>query len=350
MEKRNASVDLVRIMAMLLVCVLHVARYSGFRSISWDISFAGRLTSDVCIICAIVAVNIYAMLSGYLCINKSWHLKRFVSLWLLVVFYSLLLYIAGIMDSSFSFSCCGILKSLNPFSSDYWYFAAYAGLYVLQPYINRGLNNLSRQDFQTLLMICFISFCVLGHWRSNLLVSYGFNFAWLIIMYAVGAYCKLYPITIKSRIIIGIYIIILFVSFLIKQFNNESWYWRSYAFVNCAVSSICVLILLLRLKISSRTITLFLAWLAPSSFSVYLIHMHPYMKHLMQVVFPEAAIATGYAWWFVPLVSVVLYGVCSVVDRVRIMLFNKLRVDKLAAIITDALPESVKKLDSKIHS
>ena len=65
-KKYDYNIDILRIYAMLMVVVLHVARTSGALSLSTDVCFHGKIWSNIWESLSIYAVNIYALITGYL--------------------------------------------------------------------------------------------------------------------------------------------------------------------------------------------------------------------------------------------------------------------------------------------
>lgn len=79
-KRRNVGADVIRVLAMLMVSVLHVNFLSGCTS-----CFPNYLYETVCI----QAVNLFAMLTGYLCIEAGWKIRRYINMWFQVAFYSM---------------------------------------------------------------------------------------------------------------------------------------------------------------------------------------------------------------------------------------------------------------------
>ena len=89
MEKRNFNIDLFRILAAFLVTVLHVLGQGGIlKSTSpTEINYWIAWLLEICAYCA---VNCFALISGYVMVNKTIKAKNILGLWFQVLFYSLL--------------------------------------------------------------------------------------------------------------------------------------------------------------------------------------------------------------------------------------------------------------------
>lgn len=99
-NKRNASMDALRVLAMLMVVLLHINGFAGLAKIPFEDYPVSRLLSSAEHSFSMCAVNVYAMLTGYFCINSMrFKLERYVRLWILVAFYTLGIYAAVASES-----------------------------------------------------------------------------------------------------------------------------------------------------------------------------------------------------------------------------------------------------------
>ena len=79
MKERNYGIDLLKIVSMFMVVVLHVLRHGGILEVAWVIE-------PLCL----CAVNLFALTTGYLCIDKKFKFKNVINLWIWVLFYNVL--------------------------------------------------------------------------------------------------------------------------------------------------------------------------------------------------------------------------------------------------------------------
>ena len=79
--ERNYGIDLLKIVAMMFVCILHVCNYGGVSSKSLTESFPDNHKLIIFLqALTYCAVDVYAMVSGYLGYNKKFKLSRPVML------------------------------------------------------------------------------------------------------------------------------------------------------------------------------------------------------------------------------------------------------------------------------
>ena len=333
---------------MLMVCILHIGYQSGMRFLDYDTEYAGRVISNAWMALCIIAVNLYALLTGYLCINRRWNIQRYVELWITVCFYSITLFIPVILIGEQMLGIRSTLLHINPCTSGYWYFNAYTGLFVIIPFLNKGLNSLSQRDYRNLTILLLLIYSFLGCWKPDHIAQNGYNAIWLIILYVVGGYIKLHRPTIPAWILIGLAMSGMLVNFSL-EFNNSTiarnllW---SYASIFTFMASFAVFLLSIKISIRSKRLTTFLKWAAPSAFGVYLIQCHPFIWQKLANILKPLAKQLEYSWWFIPVAGVLLYALGTLLDWIRIQLFILLKVKKVAHVLTNLLPRSIRELDS----
>lgn len=134
-KKRDSSIDLLRILAMLGVVVLHVARTSGALSLDAATCLEGKLSSNICESFTIYSVNIFALVTGYLCALSKTNYSRYLELYFSTVFYYV-----GIL--CVVWVCIGartvgvdVMKNLIPTKLPYWYVVSYTVLFFLMPFL-----------------------------------------------------------------------------------------------------------------------------------------------------------------------------------------------------------------------
>lgn len=87
-EERILGMDVLKILSMFMVVVLHVNSAGGilWNSTTFETQWwIAHALEHICI----VAVNLFAMASGFLCFGRKWQIKKLLALWLQVFFYCL---------------------------------------------------------------------------------------------------------------------------------------------------------------------------------------------------------------------------------------------------------------------
>lgn len=346
-SNRNYGIDLLRIVAMLMVCVIHVNLFTGaHREIipgKEYFYYFGTWTEAV----GLIGVNLYAMITGYVCVLGNWRYSRYVRLWMLVAFYTVLLYTLG-----YVLHATGVLywpasllhiaynSSKMLFGSTYWYFAAYTGLFFVMPFLNKGLRNLSKINFLYLTLALVALMAVVNLWNSAQIYSDGYNMTWLVVLYVVGAYIKLYPpLFLRTAWLILVAFICSIKPLAFVAAGMPSGF--GYASLESIVYSIALFIIFTRISKLSTPLRRFISWAAPASFSVYLIHVHPWSWPMLSECMRWLNSALDYPWWIAIVGGFAIYMICTVFDRFRLSFFTLCRVDSISDAVAGFIVKKV---------
>ena len=165
--KRQANFELLRIVAMLMIIVLHYLNKGGllvdYTSDRTGVNYAAHLAEAFCI----VAVNCYVLLSGYFLVESAWKPERVVSLAGQILFYSLLIPVvlcgAGVVPAG-ALSVYDWLNYVLPVETEhYWFATAYLLMYVFAPFLAAGVKKLEKRTLQIIIvmLVCYFSL-----WKS----------------------------------------------------------------------------------------------------------------------------------------------------------------------------------------
>lgn len=252
-----------------------------------------RIVVELIYILCYSAVNIYAMITGYLSINiKKRNLSRILELWIQTLFYSVILTL-GLSQFAGGLNLQAVLYSFFPIiTRRWWYLTCYFAIWFFIPYINRMLNTLKQKEYIELLVCIFIICSVAGSigqvfGKDIINVNSGCSPIWLILMYIFGAYIRKWPINVKCGFMVVSYLISslfiwvfwLFVSgFTIRVFGEPKGQNLLISYISppVLVSAISLFMFGLRLHKKSRIIELF----SKCSLGIYLISEHPYVREL----------------------------------------------------------------------
>lgn len=343
-KQRDVGADLIRLLAMLMVCVLHV----NFLTHCTD-RFPNYLYEMVCI----QAVNLFAMLTGYLCIEAGWKIRRYINLWFQVAFYAMggLLLGCGLKSAGmFEAYHLPILKVLLPvpFAGGYWYFTAYTAVFLLTPFLNRLIKSLSQKEAGTLFLIVALCLPLMSSLRgSSLMYKMGYNMTWLTALYVMGAYLRLYPLAWSRTMTCFTLIGSLSIQTVLFGLGFESIVslLMGYAFPLVVLSSVCMFHLCIGLRIKSPRIVGVVTNLIPLAFGVYLAQCHPFSWHALGKILGLLHYYVGDVWWYVPVFSLVLFVSCLFVDWCRARLFSLLRIPAWADRMAAACPAWLKDME-----
>lgn len=279
-SNRQSNIELLRIFAIIAIICHHVLVHGvgiynvPFEQHNWLYSFVNNL--------CYMGVYIFILISGYFSIRFSW--KKLLHLYLMCAVIAGLGYLwhcyradvsigrTFLYTTVFAFSRCGV-----------WYVLPYVCLFMLSPFINPMIEQLSKKSFQRLLVVLFILSCYFGWFWQTSINTDGFGLMQFITMYAVGYYIRRFDVAQKLRTIawgggflISVILQTLLVYYLLRVSGRTfppvpSIFAYNSPFV--MIASVACLCMFLNMKIQSKAIN----FIAMSTFGVYLIHCNPYI-------------------------------------------------------------------------
>ncbi len=356
-QSRNPNADLVRVLAMFMVVILHVARMSGFLSLSYEYDAVGKWISNCWEAPTIIAVNLFALLTGFLCVNKKWRISRYLALWMQVSFYVLLIEIAKWIYVGEPSSMLYVLTRLFPLTSPYWYFIAYSALFVFMPFLNRGIRNMNKNDCFLLCLASVVVLSFLGFASTDALAARGHCVLWLGVMYICGAYMKLHLHLIpsqesariqKRRKMAAFFIFALCCGLgclVLKRGGNvENLLFRHYQSPIVCMEALSFFFLLMACPIRSIWSARLLKLLSPAAFGVYLFHCG--IWGYLTILLKDWAIATKYPWWYIPVLSLAVYTAGTMLEYIRIKLFIILHISDICQFLASKTPRCIRQMEN----
>ena len=91
MNKRNCGIDLLKIFSMFSIVLLHVLLRSGSLEYSEQEKDLYFFIVWILEIIAYSAVDIFALITGYLCYKKDFKITNMLYIWISLLFYSYLI-------------------------------------------------------------------------------------------------------------------------------------------------------------------------------------------------------------------------------------------------------------------
>ncbi len=354
LKKRNYGIDLLRLVSMFMVIILHVLGQGGILANSPSLTFRGEFFWSIEIMCY-CAVNIFAIISGYVGLRAKHKYHSLISVTLELIFYAIVITIIDLivlLSTKSEITAIRVLSNLFPSVGSMWYFSAYFCLFFFMPLLNAIVETVDRNTLKKVAVFIFIVFCCCTQFISRVTsLGGGYTVIWLAILYVLGAYMAKYDflhnLSIKKSLI-G-YFLCVAITVLCRVIMGNIYpsganvlvSYTSPTIVLCAVFLVNVFA-----KIRVRpTAEKVISFLSPMAFGVYLVHCHPLVFRNLGGVF--AWIAEKPTYFALPLIlaaGLTIFVACVVVIWIRILLFKLLKVSNLATAIEKAL----KKLFSSI--
>ena len=277
--QRDSNMELLRIIAMLLVLIVH----ANFKALGVpsqiDVitipfpSFLRFFCESISIIC----VNVFILISGWYGIRPK--PIRFCSLLFQFFFIGIVIYITlNLTNCTYSWTKIEWFH-LFTFHRDLWFFNSYIILYILAPILNYYVDNANQEDFKRLLVMFFSAQTLFGYIYSDVAFCGGFSPLSFIGLYLLSSYVKLYnPRFSKMRrwsdmgIFLGVALIkTLLAMILIGKANADGWTFYVYTSPLVIICSLYFFMFFTKVSFSCRIVN----WIASSVFAVYLFHHDP---------------------------------------------------------------------------
>lgn len=344
-KERNYGIDLLRLISMLMVVILHVLGQGGILRNTQPLTLNGEVFWSLETLCY-CAVNVFAIISGFVGLTSKHKATSLISLCLQVLFYAVI--ITGIeviilLQQGAEISIKTIINHILPTINSYWYFSAYFCLFFFMPILNYIVENINKNVLKTIGVFVFIVFCCWGSLRDKTMcLNNGYSVLWLAIMYTLGAYMAKYnPLekcsAVKSLIgylvciLISVVARILIARFLRGYLNFNLLI--NYISPTIVLSSVFLVNLFAKLKFKEKG-QKFISAIAPMSFGVYLIHCHPFLFALLRDAFSWIAAQPLYLGIpYVLGIALAIFIVCLFLDWLRILVFKLINIKKFSAWI-----------------
>lgn len=348
-ERRLANMDLLRIVSMMLVVVLHFLWKGGcLSSLSQpDIPLYGYLAWGLEAL-AVVAVNIYMLLSGYFLIESRFRVKRLLTLLLQIWFYSIGI---GIVAAVFGYMPEGgfdiyyLVQICLPVSTNhYWFITAYVFMYLFAPILSQGIKKLTKKQFQIVLFLMIFTFSVIKSVAPVRLATdmNGYDCIWYLCIFMVAAYIRLYgfPIFKNAARSFIIYLMstacIFGISFLLRLVYIKTGklvkildICYDYNHILVLAASVALFYTFCHIEIKNRILSRIICRIAPYTLGVYLWHEHIAIRYewtgwLYDIIGKPDSAASLIIDMLIAVAAVFVIGI--LLDMLRSLLFNKLHM------------------------
>ena len=341
LSKRNYGIDLLRMISMFMICLLHVLKQGGILARVSMTSDVGKFfVAWIIEICAYCAVNVFAMISGYVGIKSKFRISRPLSLWVEIIFYTIII--------TSIFICCSKKVTnfqeiwLNAFfpvmKGQYWYITAYMGLVIFSPLLNIAINKIDIRALSCIVIAAFIFACLIPAIMNVNVFSLasGYTMAWLIIMYIFGGYFARIQEYIKIKklliylISIGVFAISVTITYVFKINNYNRLV--DYTSPTIVLTGISLLFIYSNINFKEDSkVGRAISFLSSSSLAVYLIHVHPLVWKNCILNFAKLYVKSD-AWLMglrVLWAALLIFLGCMAIDLVRRFIFWAIRFKPL---------------------
>ena len=181
------------------------------------------------------------------------------------------LYTIGCIVGVEQFEIKDLVKCSLPFFFDKcWFINVYLVLYALIPFINKMISGLTKESYQSLLLISGVLFSIWPAFLPNApSTDNGYGIISFVLLYIIGAFLRLYTENRQSSaMLLGMYLIFSLISLLLFYHSGWTWHWINYNSPFIILASVAMLILFQKMSFHSKAIN----YISQSVIAVFLIH------------------------------------------------------------------------------
>ena len=360
MGERNLNVDLLRILATFMVCVLHICGQGGVLESIAKPYGAQWMAAWLPEVLSFGAVNLYALVSGYVGLSSRFRLSRFALLWL-QAFSSM-----ALVDLVFALVSPGLITketvvaTFLPITCKvYWYLSSYFGVMVFAPVLSAGVGRLDLRVAKVLvpLSLLILSFAsTFGGARYGVDpfgLELGYSTVWLCYLFVLGGIIR------RSgeglRLSGGKWLALFFIMSIATVASMPAIGWlaqghpslsgRELTLVQYTSPTVLLASIALFVTYVSRpdgvvrnpVVAKAFAIVSPATLGIYLIQCHPLLWNNVL-----RGLTAGFASLSAPVMVVAILGSalllflsCFLVERLRLALFDLLRVNQSCRRLLD---------------
>lgn len=358
--ERNMGVELLRIVSMMLVVGLHLLGHGGILSSTATLSASYKLALYLNVI-TYCSVNCYALISGFANVKTEFKFRRFWYLWLETVFLiTLTNTVVHFFIPSVTVTREWWIAGFFPLAKrELWYLCAYFFMYPLLPVLNKGL--LSLKKWQHIWVIVLLQmptiFRAIEH-KDHYAMSSGYSAIWLICLYVIGAYFRIYgaPRWAKWFVTLPTFFLAAFLAWLSRVIPEQQWkaglidkesaiYKNrgdliSYLSPLIVIMSVMLLLFFMQVRIKGRISRKVIANLGRATWGVFVIHVTSafwYWRDFWSLFKKIGTYSPLKLLISVMIATFAVYLGLSILSIARFYLFKLLRVHKGIDFLADRL-------------
>ena len=341
-KKRVANMELLRILAMIMVVMLHYLSKGGvLPNMTGSMGVNGYL-AWILETLSIVAVNVYMLISGFFLTESRFKSGRFVELMCQILFYSLLvpvvLMAVGVLKAE-NLTVYKLLQYMLPVEMEqYWFATAYVLLYLMSPVLKTAVHHMKKSQLAATILLLL---CILSLNKSILPVrlemdELGYDAIWFFSVYLCAAYMRLYGIPCLDKSykgvlgylgscagILGITLIVRAVYLRTGSLEDFLTATYHYNHILNLIAAICLFAAFYYMRLPEGRMADLICKVAPHTFGVYLFHEQVELRYLWPVWLGASDQGNGAVFVFRCICSVLLmFGIGILVDMIREVIFR----------------------------
>lgn len=365
-KERNSNFEMLRIISMFFIVLYHVILHGNI--IGNVVNPNLKIIFEFIMLITLVHVDSYVLVTGYFQSKSSFKQSKLLSILIQCLFYRVLIVFLLYIFKIRTFSNLEIFYAIFPLNlNEYWFIGNYLILYCLSPYINKFIDNITKQEYQKTLLILTIIFSVIPYLTGNIAVNNsGFTLYNFIYLYLIGAYIRRYPLEDSyflkrfSKQLLKIMYILIFIfcvviNYCISATAKTMLYtnsvlsviatWcitmtKAYSNPFIIVQTIAYFAYFKTLNIKSKFINI----ISSLTLGVYLIHDNNYIRDILykwtKIDIP--GISSGKFIFYAIGIAICIFVICLFIELIRKIIFNTIKRLKISKIIRNKYYNTIK--------
>ena len=368
---RQSNFELMRIISMLMIIFWHIL-YHG--NVLENANESLRILLIFFRSLIFIHANSFILVTGYFRCETRFKMSKVLQLNILIWFYKLIIPLIFIFIGIISLDLISIIKLVSPFShKDYWFMTAYLYLYLLSPFLNIIINNITKDNYKKMLILLFVIFSILPYLSGDTIydTNKGYGLLQFIILYFIGAYFKKYKIencfylskftfNAKKVILFSCYISLGVISGFLTIATSRSSYGvvidyffnilvkaiSSYSSPFIIIESVLFFLFFSLLNIKSKFINI----VSSTTLGVYLIHDNMYIRKILyeglgftQDIYSVSILLKVFACTFLIFIG------CSLIEFIRQKIFKFIYNRKISQKFRKSYRSFIDSLGLKIN-
>ena len=326
-KSRNSNIELLRIISMIFIIISHYTVHNNYNLFGMPIGF-NRYILEVAIL-GNIGVWIYILITGYfMCESNKVKISKLFKLYFQILFYSLVIYMLFCLFGDENFSLKGLIKNMFPITFKvYWFATAYAILYLLTPFLNKMIQNMTRKEHFKFNLMYLLIFSIIRTFTNQ--DFYCSQLVEFIFIYSIGAYLRLYPDNIFNRkannkkifiistiLLLSSTLILDLLGLKIKILQGHSQHFFNRHSILVIMFSISLFSIFINKKECTNKI---INKLAGCTFGIYLIHDNPYIRKFLWIDLFKNAQYVNSKYMIIHLIFSVsiVYISCTIIEYIR---------------------------------
>lgn len=279
-------------------------------------------------------INCFVLITGYYMCRSMTSPLKFLKLVFEVFFYHIVICLVFFLSGYEPFSMKRMIGDMLPFRGlDSNFVTCYVVFYLLIPYVNILIENITQKQMKNLIMILLFTYTIVG---SVPMFEPVFNYvSWFFVIYMIGAYLRIYSVRWSMGVGVGLFMISLVfsaASILMVIYGDQLFhYGKEYChyFVSdsnkifAVTTAVLMFLIFIHIKIPYSR---FINAVGASTFGILLIHANSGTMRRwlwMDTLDNVGAFENGQAVWHSIVSVLAVFSVCSVIDMLRIIFIEK---------------------------